>query len=214
MAVAQSNSAQQGVTQAQAKLAQAQENVTRAQAQLASARGGLAQARTGGLQTEGNRSQYEASQAALAQAQASLKDAQLQLSYTNITAPTAGRVGRKTVEAGQRVQPGQPLMAIVDNSYWVVANFKETQLEEMQPGEPVEVKLDAFPHHTFTGRVDSISPASGAQFALLPPDNATGNFTKIVQRVPVKVILDSQSIKGYESRIMPGMSAEVSVETK
>lgn len=105
-------------------------------------------------------------------------------------------------------------MAIVDNQYWVVANFKETQLEKMQPGESVEVKLDAFPHHTFTGRVDSISPASGAQFALLPPDNATGNFTKIVQRVPVKIVLDSQSIKGYESRIVPGMSAEVSVEVK
>lgn len=98
-----------------------------------------------------------------------MKDAQLQLSYINITAPSSGRVGRKTVEEGQRVQPGQPLMAIVDNQYWVVANFKETQLEEMQPGERVEVKLDAFAHHTFIGRVDSISPASGAQFALLPP---------------------------------------------
>ena len=84
----------------------------------------------------------------------------------------------------------------------------------MQPGQPVEIKLDAFPHHPFIGRVDSISPASGAQFALLPPDNATGNFTKIVQRIPVKIVLDPQSIKGYESRITPGMSAEVSVELK
>jgi membrane fusion protein (multidrug efflux system) len=87
-------------------------------------------------------------------------------------------------------------------------------MEQMQPGEPVEVKLDAFPHHAFRGRVDSVSPASGAQFALLPPDNATGNFTKIVQRVPVKIVLDPQSIQGYESRIVPGMSAEVSVEVK
>ena len=214
VALAQRNAAQQGVAQAEAKLAQAREGVVRAQAQLAASQGGLQLAKAGGVQTEVNRSQYAAAQAQIAQAQANLKDAQLQLSYTNITAPNSGRVGRKTVEEGQRVQPGQPLMAIVDNQYWVVANFKETQLEKMQPGESVEVKLDAFPHHTFTGRVDSISPASGAQFALLPPDNATGNFTKIVQRVPVKIVLDSQSIKGYESRIVPGMSAEVSVEVK
>lgn len=84
----------------------------------------------------------------------------------------------------------------------------------MQPNEEPEITLDAFPHHTFRGRVDSISPASGAQFALLPPDNATGNFTKIVQRIPVKIVLDAQSIKGYESRINPGMSAEVSVTIK
>jgi membrane fusion protein (multidrug efflux system) len=214
VAVAQRNVAQQGVAQAEAKLAQAREGVTRAQAQLAAARGGLAQAKVGGVQTEVNRSQYQAAQAQIAQAQANLKDAQLQLSYTNITSPAQGRVGRKTVEVGQRVQPGQPLMAIVDNNYWVVANFKETQLEDMQPGEPVEIKLDSFPNHPFIGRVDSISPASGAQFALLPPDNATGNFTKIVQRIPVKIVLDAQSIKGYESRIVPGMSAEVSVKVK
>ncbi len=131
---------------------------------------------------------------------------------TNIVAPTSGRIGRKTVEVGQRVQPGSPLMAIVGNDYWVTANFKETQMEDIKPGEKVEVELDAFPHHKFVGRVDSISPASGSQFALLPPDNATGNFTKVVQRIPVKITLDSQSIKGYESRITPGMSAVVSVE--
>lgn len=214
VAGAQRNSAQQGVAQAQAKLAQANEGVAKAQAQLAASKGGLQQAQASGVQTEVNRSQYEAATAAIAQAEASLKDAQLQLSYTNITAPSAGRIGRKSVETGQRVQPGQPVMAIVDNATWVVANFKETQLEEVKPGLPVEVKLDAFPHHPFTGRVDSISPASGAQFALLPPDNATGNFTKIVQRLPVKIVLDPQSIKGYESRIVPGMSAEASVELK
>lgn len=214
VAVAQTKSAQQGIAQAQAKLAQAQEGVTRAQAQLAASKGGLQQAEASGVQTDVNRSQYAAARSQIAQAQANLKDAQLQLSYTNIAAPSDGRIGRKTVEVGQRVQPGQPLLAIVDNQYWVVANFKETQLEDMQPGEPVEVKLDAFPHHTFIGRVDSISPASGAQFALLPPDNATGNFTKIVQRVPVKVVLDSQSIKGFESRIVPGMSADVSVKVR
>ncbi len=211
---AQVTSAQQGVAQAQAKLAQAQEGVTRAQALLAESRGKLQQATATGVQTDVNRSQYQAAKAAIAQSEASLKDAQLQLSYINITAPSSGRIGRKSVEVGQRVQPGTPLMAVVGNEYWVVANFKETQLENMQPNEEAEVTLDAFPHHTFRGRLDSIAPASGAQFALLPPDNATGNFTKIVQRVPVKIVLDAQSIKGYESRITPGMSAEVEVTIK
>ncbi|MBW4445722.1 MAG: HlyD family secretion protein [Spirirestis rafaelensis WJT71-NPBG6] len=228
VAVAQKNAALQGVQQAQArlasarvgvaraqsKLAQAQEGVTSAQAKLAASKGGLQQATAGGQQTAVNRGQYEAAKASISQAEAALKDAQLQLSYTNITAPAAGRVGRKNVEVGNRVQVGTPLMAIVNNDYWVVANFKETQLEKMKPGEAAEIKLDAFPHHTFEGRVESLSPASGAQFALLPPDNATGNFTKIVQRIPVKVVFDQESIKGYESRITPGMSAEVAVEVK
>ncbi|HEY9800188.1 MAG TPA: HlyD family secretion protein [Leptolyngbyaceae cyanobacterium] len=207
-------SARVGVAKAQSQLAQAQENVTNAQAKLAASQGGLQQAAASGQDTAVKRSQYEAAKAAIAQAQASLNDAQLQLSYTNITAPSAGRVGKKTAEVGNRVQAGTALMAIVDNDYWLVANFKETQLEQMQPGQPVEIKLDAFPHHTFTGKVDSISPASGAQFALLPPDNATGNFTKVVQRIPVKIIFDQKSIQGYAPRITPGMSAEVSVDVK
>jgi len=207
-------SARVGVAKAQSQLAQAQESVTNAQAKLAASKGGLQQATAGGQDTTVKRSQYEAAKAAIAQSEASLKDAQLQLSYTNITAPSAGRVGRKNVEVGNRLQSGTPLMAIVDNEYWVIANFKETQLEKMQPGQEVEIKLDAFPHHTFIGHLESISPASGAQFALLPPDNATGNFTKIVQRIPVKVVFDQKSIQGYESRITPGMSAEVAVEVK
>jgi len=228
VAVAQKNAAIQGVEQAQARLAsarvgvakaqsqlaQAQENVTNAQAKLAASQGGLQQATASGQDTAVKRSQYEGAKAAIAQAQTSLKDAQLQQSYTNITAPSAGRVGKKTAEVGNRVQDGTSLMAIVDNNYWLVANFKETQLENMQPGQPVEIKLDAFPHHTFAGRVDSISPASGAQFALLPPDNATGNFTKVVQRIPVKIIFEQKSIQGYASRITPGMSAEVTVDVK
>jgi len=204
--------AQQGVARAQSQLAQAQQGVATAQAKLAASKGGLQQATAGGQQTEVNRAQYDAALAAIAQAEASLKDAQLQLSYTNIVAPSSGRIGRKTVEVGQRVQPGSPLMAVVESDYWVTANFKETQLKDIKPGQEVEIKLDAFPNHPFVGRVDSISPASGAQFALLPPDNATGNFTKVVQRIPVKVVFDPQSIQGYESRVTPGMSAVVSVE--
>jgi membrane fusion protein (multidrug efflux system) len=213
-AQAQLAAAKQGVAKAQSQLAQAQEGVASAQAKLAASQGGLQQATATKQDTAVKRSQYDAAKAAISQAQASLNDAQLQLSYTNITAPSSGRVGKKNVEVGNRVQAGTPLMAIIDNENWIVANFKETQLENMKPGEPVEIKLDAFPHHTFEGRVDSISPASGAQFALLPPDNATGNFTKIVQRIPVKIVFDQNSIKGYESQIVPGMSAEVSVKVK
>ncbi len=212
--VAQRNSAVQGVAQAQASLAQAQENVTKAQAQLAASQGALQQARATGVQTQVNRSQYQAAVAAIAQAQANLNNAKLQLSYTNITAPTAGRVGNKTVQVGQRLQPGTPLMAITEDNPWVVANYKETQLAKMRIGQKVEIHIDAIPDHTFVGYVNSFSPGSGSTFALLPSDNATGNFTKIVQRVPVKIVFDPNSIRGYESRIVPGLSVEPSVDLK
>lgn len=213
VALAQRNSAQQQVAQAQAQLAQAQENVNKAQAQLAASKGGLQQAKASGVQTEVNRRQYETALAAISQAEAQLKNLQLQLSYTNITAPTAGRIGNKTAQTGQRVRPGTPLMAIADNNDWVVANFKETQLGKMRQGQSVEIKIDSFPHYTFIGHVDSFSPGSGATFALLPSDNATGNFTKIVQRIPVKIVFDPNSVRGYEERIIPGMSVVVSVKT-
>ena len=213
-AQAQVARAQVGIASAQAKVAVAQEGITTAQAKLATSKGGLQQAQATGEQTKVSRSQYDAAKAAIAQSEASVKDAQLQLSYANITAPAAGQIGRKSVEVGQRVQSGTPLMAIVSNDLWVVANFKETQLANIKPGQKVEIKLDAFGGRKFEGRVDSFSPASGAQFSLLPPDNATGNFTKIVQRIPVKVVFDAESVKGYESRIAPGMSATVNVELK
>lgn len=201
-----------GVAKAQSQLAQAQAGITSAQAKLAASQGGLQQATASGQQTAVNRSQYATAQSAIAQAQVSLQDAQLQLSYLNITAPSAGIIGKKTAEVGNRIQIGSPLMVVVDRDYWVVANFKETQLTKMKARQPVEVKLDAIPDRVFKGYVDSIAPASGAQFSLLPPDNATGNFTKIVQRIPVKIVLDPQNIKGYNSRIAPGMSAEVTIK--
>ena len=151
---------------------------------------------------------------AVAQATAALEDANLQLSYTIIKAPVAGRVGRKSVEAGQRVQIGQPLMAIVEDQPWVVANFKETQLEKMRTGQRVEIEIDTFSKHKFYGHVDSLAPGSGNEFALLPPDSATGNFTKIVQRIPVKIVLDQDSVRGYENLLSPGMSSVVTVATK
>jgi membrane fusion protein (multidrug efflux system) len=147
-------------------------------------------------------------------AQANLQDAELQLSYTEITAPAPGRIGKKNVETGNRVQPGQALLALVQPDVWVTANFKETQLGRLRPGQTVYVEVDAIPGRVLKGKVDSLSPASGAQFALLPPDNATGNFTKIVQRVSVKIVLDRQTLAGCEDRIVPGMSAFVEVKVR
>jgi membrane fusion protein (multidrug efflux system) len=147
-------------------------------------------------------------------ASANLKDAELQLTYTDITAPANGRIGRKNVETGNRVQPGQALLAIVQPEIWVVANFKETQLTHLRPGQTVKLNVDTFPGCVFAGRVESVSPASGAQFALLPPDNATGNFTKIVQRVPVKIVFDDEALREFAGRIVPGMSATVKVNVR
>jgi membrane fusion protein (multidrug efflux system) len=147
-------------------------------------------------------------------AAANLQEAELQLSYTEILAPETGRIGKKNLETGNRVLPGQALLALVQPEVWVTANFKETQLHRMKPGQEVRIQIDAFPGRTFRGRVESLSPASGAQFALLPPDNATGNFTKIVQRVPVKLVFAPQSLQGCEHRIVAGMSAVVEVKTR
>lgn len=212
--LAQYNAISEQIKQAQARVVQAQKNLANAEAKLNSTKGNLQQADATGQQTEVNRRQYKAAQATIAQSKAELKNAELQLSYTSIVAPIIGRIGNKTVQIGQRVQPGQTLMSLLQTTPWIVANFKETQLENMQPGQAVEIKVDAFPHHPFKGKVDSLSPASGAKFALLPPDNATGNFTKIVQRIPVKVVFDPASIRGYESRITPGMSVVVNVDTQ
>ncbi len=137
------------------------------------------------------------SAAPVKQAEAALREAELALSYATITAPFAGRVGKKNVEVGATVQPGQPLLTIVaTHGNWVVANFKETQIGAMKPGDPVEITVDAYPDRAWRGHVESISPATGAKYALLPPDNATGNFTKVVQRVPVKVALDAVTGEG------------------
>ena len=149
-------------------------------------------------QIEVNRRQYEAAEAAVAQAEAGVENARLQLEYTEILAGASGRVGNKTARVGQEVQPGQALMSVVPLDTWIVANFKETDLRRMRAGQPVNISVDTFGGKDFTGVVDSISPASGSEFALLPPSNATGNFTKIVQRVPVKILFDPQSIQGYE----------------
>ncbi|QBR02430.1 HlyD family secretion protein [Paraburkholderia pallida] len=148
-----------------------------------------------------------AAQAQEAQGHANLRDADLQREYASVVSPVDGYVGRKTVESGQRVSPGQPLLAIVEPNVWVVANFRETQLKRIAAGDPADVTVDAEPGVTLHGRVDSLSPATGAQFALLPPDNATGNFTKVVQRLPVKIVFDQP----LPVRLAPGLSVHASI---
>ncbi len=143
---------------------------------------------------------------------AQLKDAEQQLAYNRIVAPVAGRIGKRSLEVGMRVQAGQQLTAIVQENVWITANFKETQLADLKPGQSVDVTIDAIPGKHLVGTVDSFSPASGAQFALLPSDNATGNFTKIVQRVPVKITLRAEDIKALNGRLAPGMSALTEIE--
>jgi membrane fusion protein, multidrug efflux system len=150
--------------------------------------------------------------AQLAHARAVEQQAALNLSYTKVTAPVDGTVGARSLRVGQYVQAGTQLMAVVPlEAVYVVANYKETQLTHVRNGQPVELVVDSFPGRKLHGHVDSLSPASGLEFALLPPDNATGNFTKVVQRVPVKIVLDDQSLTGL---LRPGMSAEPTIDTK
>lgn len=142
--------------------------------------------------------------------EAELTKAQLQYEYTNIKAAEDGKVGKRNVETGELIQPGTPLMALVEPHPWVEANFKEHQIAQLRVGQEAEISVDAL-GVKFKGHVESIAPGSGATFSLLPPDNATGNFTKIVQRIPVKIVLEPESIKGYEDMLVSGMSVEATV---
>src|SRR5262249_12740534 len=136
--------------------------------------------------------------------------AEINLGYTRIVAPADGTVGERQVRPGQLVSPGTQVMTFVAAARWVAGNFRETQLTNIKPGDPAEVRVDVYPGQVFKGRVLEVAPASGSQFALLPPDNATGNFTKVVQRVPVKIALDNSTLT---PQLRPGLSAEVRVRT-
>jgi membrane fusion protein, multidrug efflux system len=157
------------------------------------------------------KAQLENANANVAASEAAVRDSELQLSYCQVIAPVSGRIAQKTVQTGNRLTVGQALMAVVEDDVWILANLKETQLERVQVGQPVEIKIDALPHHQFAGRVDSLQAGTGSNFALLPPDNATGNFIKIVQRVPVKILFDPESIKDVRDKIVPGLSTEPSI---
>jgi membrane fusion protein (multidrug efflux system) len=181
-----------------------------AAAQLAAAQ---AQAASGGANVAGAGFEEANADFRVSSLQAALANARLQLAYTILTAPVNGYISKKSVEIGQYVQAGQQVMAIVESdTAWVIANMKETQLRDIRVGQRAEVSVDAFHGKPLTGTVQSIQDATGATFALLPPDNATGNFTKIVQRVPVKIALDSTHWNGRP--LSPGLSVEVSIDTK
>jgi membrane fusion protein, multidrug efflux system len=185
--------------------------VASAKAQVEAARATVGQARAGQQQVNVSAAQAESAAAGIQQARANLAAAELQLSYTTITASMAGEVTKKTVEVGQIVQPGQALMTIVPlQKVWVTANFKETQLADVRPGQPAEVKVDMY-GKKISGRVDSIAGATGSRLSLLPPENATGNFVKVVQRIPVKIVFDKMP-EGVVLR--PGMNVDATIITK
>jgi membrane fusion protein (multidrug efflux system) len=219
-AVAQADSARAAADATKSEVIAAQGAITVAQQRVAQARGGASQARAGLDTARTAPQQLQVTQARAASAEArvrlaqtALAQAELNLQYTTIKAPGPGIVSRKNVELGQVVQSGQPLMALVDLEHtWVVANFKETQLKAMRPGQSAEVEVDALGGRAFKGHVDSIAAATGAKFSLLPPENATGNFVKVVQRIPVKIFLEPGEDKDHLLR--PGMSVTPTVYVK
>ena len=210
---AAADAAKSDVAAAQTTIAVAQQRAVQSRASAAQAQAGLQTARTAPQQLQATRARAAGAEARVKQMQAALAQAELNLERTTITAPSAGTVSRKTVEVGQVVQPGQPLMALVSlTDVWVVANFKETQLAEMRTGQRAIVEVDALGGKTFQGKIDSMAAATGAKFSLLPPENATGNYVKVVQRVPVKIVLEPG--QDPDHRLRPGMSVFPTVYTK
>ena len=214
--------AQSRVGEAQANVAVAQNNyqqslaqVELTKSQIGESVGQLQDANAAPQRIAVNEAQIGNADASIAQAQAAVHEAELELSYTKIYAPEDGTVTRKTVEEGQLVQPGTPLMALSQSDdIWVVANFKETQLTDMRVGQPVDIKVDAYPDQTFHGKIESFQAGTGSRFSLLPSENATGNYVKVVQRVPVKVVFDKQPADDKAHLLAPGMSVEPSVKVR
>ncbi len=207
------DAAKSDVTAAQAAIAVAQQKAAQARANAAQARANLATARTAPQQLQVTQARAAAADAHVKQMEAALAQAELNLQYTTVKAPTAGVVSRKTVEVGQVIQAGQPLLALVAlQDVWVTANFKETQLNEMRAGQRAVVEVDALGGKEFNGHIDSIAAATGAKFSLLPPENATGNYVKVVQRVPVKIVFEPGQDPNHLLR--PGMSVTPTVYVK
>ena len=188
------------------QLDQANTTATSATARVREAKAQLDQARTAPDQIALKQSQASTAEARIAEAEAQVEQARLNLSYTDIRAPQAGKIAQKSVLAGSHVNAGQAALAVVADNPWVVANFKETQLTRMRVGQPVRIEVDAFPEHEFEGRLESIQSGTGPTFSLLPPQNATGNFVKIVQRVPVKIVFERNG-QLDDVELSPGMSA-------
>jgi len=187
-------------------ISQAEFDAVKAGAQAASAQYAAA-----GNQSQAALAQIPLQKAEVKKREAELRQAELQLSYTSITTPANGQVAKKNVQPGQYVAPGQQLIGIVGSKeLWVVANFKETQLENIRPGQPVTIKVDAYPDKEFKGKVESLSSGTGAKFTLLPPDNASGNFIKVTQRVPVKIIFTEKPDKDHQ--LAAGMNVVVDIK--
>lgn len=209
-----------GVDSARSQVVEAEANIRVAESRLRQTRGAeqqahaaLSSSQTVPEQMTATKARASAAQARVESAKATLAQAELNLQYTTVKAPAKGVVARKSVNPGQVVQPGQPLLAIVEvTDVWITANYKETQLTAMRPGQRATVKVDAYGGRTFDGHVDSIAAATGARFSLLPPENATGNFVKVVQRVPVKIVLDGG--QASEHVLRPGMSVTPTVYTR
>ncbi len=202
------------VEAARASAAAAEDAVTQARAKIAQAQAALQSARTAPQQVSVQRSRARAAEAQTRSSAAELQQAQLNLQYTTIVAPIAGIVGRRSVQPGQNVSAGQQLLTVVpldSSNIWVTANFKETQLKYMRPGQPAKISVDAY-GRTYDGRVLNIAGASGARYSLLPPENATGNYVKVVQRIPVKIVFDRGQDPEHLLRL--GMSVEPDVRIR
>jgi membrane fusion protein (multidrug efflux system) len=213
VAAAAVDSARAAVSQAEQAVPVAESRVAQAQAALAQAQAGVEAARVRPHQIANSEAEAGSASAKFDLNQAAVEQARLNLGYTEVRAPVDGVVSRKSVELGQVVQAGQPLLALVEiENTWVTANYKETQLRHMQVGQPATVSVDAYGGREYRGHVDSIAAATGARFSLLPPENATGNYVKVVQRLPVKIVLE----KGQDPQRMlrPGMSVETTVSVK
>ena len=212
-AKAAADSARAQVVEAEAGVLVAQSQLAQAQTAQSQAEAALRTAQTAPEQVKQTNARAEAAVAQVKQAKAALDQAELNLQYATLKAPVSGIVSRRSVEVGQVVQAGQPLLAIIPlDNVWVTANFKETQLRDMRPGQRATVKVDAYGGRDFAGKVDSIAAATGARFSMLPPENATGNFVKVVQRVPVKIVLDAG--QNADQQLRPGMSVVPTVYTK
>ena len=210
---AAADAAKSEIAAAETAIATAQQRAVQARAAVARAEATLQTTKTAPEQIQAMRARAAAAEARVKQMKAALAQAEINLERTTIKAPSAGTVSRKTVEVGQVLQPGQPLMALVSLAdVWVVANFKETQLRNMREGLPATIEVDALGGREFKGHVESLAAATGAKFSLLPPENATGNYVKVVQRVPVKIVLDPG--QDPDHRLRPGMSVFPTVYTK
>ncbi len=210
MQTAEADSA--AVAAAQSAAAAAEQNVAQAQAQLAQAQADLRASNTGPQRVRVSRAQADAAEAAVKTAQARVQQARLNLDYTVVRAPADGVVGKKAVEVGQNIGIGQALMAIVPvEGLYVTANYKETELKDMRPGDPATIHVDAYDHN-YKGHVLNIAGATGEKFSLLPPENATGNYVKVVQRIPIKIVFDPGQDSKHNLRV--GMSVEPTVITK